>query len=62
MTRMNESGNCTFCHSYFHSSWQDHHPICQENHMQKVSPLFLQETGYKKASGSQMINWFIPAK
>ena len=29
----------TFCHSYFHSSLQDHHPKYQENHRKKgISP------------------------
>jgi len=28
--------------------------------MRKEFSLLLQEIGYKKASGSQMINWFIP--
>ena len=52
----------TFCHSYFHSSWQGYHPICQGNHMQKVTHLSLQDTGYKKANnGSQLIDWFIPS-
>jgi hypothetical protein len=52
----------TFCHFYFHSSWQGHHPICQGNHMQKGFPLFLQDTGYKKTNdGSQMIKWFTPS-
>ena len=60
MTKIKESGNCTFCHSYSHSSLQDQHPIYPENHRKKVSPPVLQETGYKKASGSQMINWFDP--
>ena len=41
---------CTFCHSYFHSSSQDQHPSCPENHRKKESLLFLQETGYKKAN------------
>ena len=53
---------CTFYPSYFHSSWQDHHPKYQEIHMQKVSHHVLQEIDYKKANGSQIINWFKLAK
>ncbi len=52
---------CTFYHSYFHSSLQDQHPSYPENHRKKVSHLVLQEIGYKKASGSQMINRFDPS-
>jgi hypothetical protein len=46
---------------YFHSFCQDCSSTCPENHRKKVSHLFLQETGYKKASGSQMISWFNPS-
>ena len=44
------------CHFYFYSSFQDWHPKHPENHRKKVSHLVLQETGYKKANGSQMID------
>ena len=47
--------------SYFHSSLQDQHPIYPENHMKK-GLLFLQETGYKNANGSQLLNKLILAK
>ena len=43
MTTIKESGNLYFCHSYFHSSLQNHHPKYQENHMQKVSHHVLQQ-------------------
>ncbi len=29
--------DCTFCHSYFHSSLHDQHPKYRENHRKKVS-------------------------
>jgi hypothetical protein len=40
---------------------QDQHPIYPENHRKKGFHLVLQESGYKKASGSQMINWSDPS-
>ncbi len=50
------------CLSYFHSFYQDGHPTYPENHMQEGFLLFLQETGYKKANGSQLLNKLILAK
>ncbi len=47
---------------YFHLFCQDRISPCSENQMQKVSLLFLQEIGYKKANGSQMMNKLMLAK
>jgi hypothetical protein len=37
---------------YFHPFCQDCNPTSPENHMQKKSPLFLQEIDYKKANAT----------
>ena len=48
------------CLFYFHSFCQDCHPTYPENHMKKGFLLFLQEIGYKKANGPQLLNKLNP--
>ena len=62
ITRMKELGKeygLPFLFSFRLSRLSSHVP---ENHIQKLSRLFLQEAGYKKVNGSQLLNKPILAK